>query len=147
MNITCIWQGHIARDHGVWNQGYCFSQCRRCSIDLIRTSDDWHRVPRGYRVAWHRAHHAHAIPSEFKRNLPLLVNRRPRWALAWKLGRHHRGVGCIMLPVDNACRDETPIQGPAFATMVVASMILLVGTLLNLVTPRSSAMRGGGTPT
>jgi hypothetical protein len=126
MNIICSLQGHTAFDPGVWNEGFCFSSCTRCSCDMIRTSDLWSPVPAGYQVIWRSGRSSHALPSGFKRNLPLVVNRRYSSNLGWKLGLHRRGVGCIMLPADRSSPDAQPGQETALAALVVTILSLVI---------------------
>ncbi len=62
-----------------WNDGYYFAKCRRCGLDLVRTTFGGWTVPRGYRVVWQedaprtpsavrpsaaRLVHAHAAPDD-----------------------------------------------------------------------------------
>ena len=35
-----------------WNDGYYFTRCRRCGLDLVRTAFSGWTVPKGYRVVW-----------------------------------------------------------------------------------------------
>lgn len=122
MNIMCLLQGHAPGGECVWNEGYFFSACPRCARGLVRTSDKWRAIPRGYRIVWRSGCRSHAIPSDFKRNLPLLVDRRP-W---WKLGLNRKGAGCIMLPADKAYRGEIPVPGTPMVDLFAATMIILI---------------------
>lgn len=126
MNIRCIVRSHTSRDYGVWNEGYCFSRCSHCGCDLIRNSGSWRELPTGFKVVWRAGHHAHAIPSGFKRNLPLVINNRPWWKFGWRLGLHRKGVGCIMLPADPAYRRVSAPQGPSLADVVVGTLIVVI---------------------
>lgn len=56
LGLLCALRGHkpdaaIAR----WNRGHCFSRCRRCGRDLVRTAYGGWEVPKGYRIVWHPA--------------------------------------------------------------------------------------------
>jgi hypothetical protein len=35
-----------------WNEGYYFTTCRRCMMDLIRTAYGTWQIPRGFRIVW-----------------------------------------------------------------------------------------------
>ncbi|HEX8365750.1 MAG TPA: hypothetical protein VF603_10770 [Allosphingosinicella sp.] len=72
MSILCFIQGHSASDEQVWNRGYSFSRCRRCSCDMIRSDADWDVVPRGHRVVWKAGPQEHSRPAGYARNLPVL---------------------------------------------------------------------------
>jgi hypothetical protein len=52
MDIFCKLGKHSAEPSDRWNDGYYFTRCARCGIDLIKRSSDWRAVPRGYRVVW-----------------------------------------------------------------------------------------------
>ncbi len=140
MNIMCLVQHHAGGDYGVWNEGYCFSHCTRCHCDLIRTSGNWRAIPRGYRVIWRAGHHSHAIPSDFKRNLPLVVKRRLWWQIGWKLGLHRRGVGCILLPADEAYRNDPTAPETAIVTDFVVTLVIVILSMLRSTGGRPAAI-------
>jgi hypothetical protein len=72
MSLLCFVQGHSPSEEQVWNRGYSFSKCRRCSCDLIRSDADWEIVPRGLRVVWKQGPYEHSRPAGYVRNLPVL---------------------------------------------------------------------------
>lgn len=72
MSILCFIQGHSPSDEQVWNRGYSFARCHRCSCDMIRSDADWEAVPRGHRVVWKAGPHEHSRPAGYVRNLPIL---------------------------------------------------------------------------
>lgn len=50
--LLCRLGRHDGDPHGRWNGGYCFTRCRRCGRDMVRSAfGEWH-VPKGYRVVW-----------------------------------------------------------------------------------------------
>jgi hypothetical protein len=72
MSILCFIQGHFPSDEQVWNRGYSFARCRRCSCDMIRSDADWEVVPAGHRVVWRTGPGEHSRPAGYARNLPVL---------------------------------------------------------------------------
>jgi hypothetical protein len=52
VRLACRLGWHRPELPGVWNGGYCFSRCRRCRHDLIRSFQGRWRVPRGFRIVW-----------------------------------------------------------------------------------------------
>lgn len=134
MTIKCALQGHAAGDDCVWNEGYFFSDCARCGRGLVRTSGNWRAIRRGYRIVWRSGSHRHAIPSNFKRNLPLVIDRRP-W---WKLGLTRKGAGCIMLPADTVDRDDRPVAGMPVADLFAAAIFILIEAVFR---PAASARK------
>jgi hypothetical protein len=101
MGVLCGIFGHGPRDTGLWNEGYFFTRCRRCSCDLIRTDGSWSPLPHGYQVSWKSGFHRHAISSDFKRNLPLMPDEPRRW----KLALHWIGREVLFLPGPAERRD------------------------------------------
>jgi hypothetical protein len=52
MSLLCRLGLHRPRGVPRWNDGFYFSTCESCGVDLIRTAfQRWH-IPRGYRVVW-----------------------------------------------------------------------------------------------
>lgn len=52
MSILCRILGHKASAEPVWNEGFYFSRCSRCSADLVRIpGEPWH-IPRKAQVVW-----------------------------------------------------------------------------------------------
>lgn len=94
MSLICMLRGHRSGSWEQWNEGYCFSACAGCRQELVRTSGDWRTLPSGYRIGWKSGVHRHAIPSDLRRNLPLLPNEVKRW----RLGLHRFGFTAIPLP-------------------------------------------------
>jgi hypothetical protein len=70
--MLCFIQGHSPSEEQVWNRGYSFSKCRRCSCDMIRSDGCWEIVPRGHRVVWRTGPSEHSRPAGYVRNLPML---------------------------------------------------------------------------
>lgn len=58
----CQLFGHKDPAAGRWNGSYCFGNCRRCGVDLVRTAKSGWHVPRGYRVVWRPAPEAEVEP-------------------------------------------------------------------------------------
>lgn len=57
MTFLCRVLTHRIAPHVSHNQGFAFSQCRRCGRDMIRStgaqkSSEWRNVPAGFRVVW-----------------------------------------------------------------------------------------------
>jgi hypothetical protein len=94
VTLMCLIGGHAPEKEQTWNEGYFFSRCRRCSQSLIRTSGRWLATPSGYQVAWKSGRHRHAIPSDFRRNLPLLGGKPWRWLRGFR----PLALGTICLP-------------------------------------------------
>ena len=86
MSILCAIGGHEANAGEVYNSGYWFSRCRRCSRDMIRAGGAWDLVPRGHRVVWRSGSCGHSIETNFAHVLPMihpsanLPMVRPRFA-------------------------------------------------------------------
>lgn len=50
--LLCRLGRHAPEPDGLWNAGYCFTRCRRCGRDMVRSAfGEWH-VPKGHRVVW-----------------------------------------------------------------------------------------------
>ena len=82
MSLRCRLTSHVAAPTCRTNQGFVFSQCRRCGRDMIRsaartTSGRWHKVPSGFRVM--RPDHRAALSGRRR--------ARPGYSLAWDLPR------------------------------------------------------------
>ncbi len=54
MGFHCIAGRHAAAPGEVRNQGFGFSRCRHCGLDMVRSNREWRIVPRGFRVVWRR---------------------------------------------------------------------------------------------
>ncbi len=53
MSLLCRMGFHAPVPRPVWNDGFFFGRCARCSCELIRGPQArWTRVPAGYRVVW-----------------------------------------------------------------------------------------------
>jgi hypothetical protein len=72
MSILCALGGHEAAANEVYNGGYYFSRCRRCSRDMIRCGAAWQMVPNGHRVVWKSGRHHHSVEPDYKGALPVL---------------------------------------------------------------------------
>ena len=73
MKILCRLGWHEADRGEVYNEGYYFSSCIRCSRDMIRFGGAWQLIPTGHRVAWRTGRFNHSIEPDFGRFLPVLV--------------------------------------------------------------------------
>ncbi len=104
MGVLCGIFGHGPRDTGLWNEGYFFTRCRRCTCDLIRTDGSFTPLPHGYQVSWKTGFHRHAIASDFKRNLPLMPDEPRRWRLS--LHRIAREVLFLPGPAERRAEQE-----------------------------------------
>lgn len=50
--LLCAFDRHTPSPEGLWNGGYCFTRCRRCGRDMVRSAfGEWH-IPHAYRVVW-----------------------------------------------------------------------------------------------
>lgn len=61
--LLCAIGRHAPVAGGLWNGGYCFTRCRRCQRDMVKSAfGEWH-VPAGYRVVWRPPAdgHGHAV--------------------------------------------------------------------------------------
>jgi len=137
MGILCGILGHGPADTGLWNEGYFFTRCRRCSCDLIRTDGSWTPLPRGYQVSWKTGFHRHAIASDFKRNLPQMPDEPRRWRLAlhW-IGRE---VLCLPGPAERRAEQERAAEERERAGGL--PQVLLLGMLTALGLAGSFAAR------
>jgi hypothetical protein len=72
MSILCAIGGHEAAAGEVYNSGYWFSRCRRCTRDMFRAGGTWEVVPQGHRVVWRPGSGSHSIPTDFAHVLPVL---------------------------------------------------------------------------
>ena len=52
MAISCLFGRHSVHARGIRNGKYEFARCHHCSCDLMRSGENWKRVPRGYQVVW-----------------------------------------------------------------------------------------------
>ena len=52
MGVWCRMGSHRPVPSDRWNDGYYFSCCADCGIDLISRGGKWQPVPKGYRVVW-----------------------------------------------------------------------------------------------
>jgi hypothetical protein len=52
MHLFCAMGRHRPEATPVWNEGFYFSACGRCGVDLVSRGRRWQRVPAGYRVVW-----------------------------------------------------------------------------------------------
>lgn len=53
MSLLCRIRFHAPVSRPVWNDGFFFGRCTRCSRELIRGPQArWTRVPAGHRVVW-----------------------------------------------------------------------------------------------
>jgi hypothetical protein len=78
MPLLCFARSHAARPSDLWNQGLCFSSCRRCGRSMVRGEAGWQMVPRGFRIVWKPVMRpAEAGPEEMVRNLPMVIPKAP----------------------------------------------------------------------
>jgi hypothetical protein len=76
-----------------WNQGYGFTRCGRCGVDLVRSLlGDWH-VPERHRVVWSRLETA---PVPVTMSKPIIEPRHEPEAPAAAVR-----LGSLSLKVDN----------------------------------------------
>ena len=50
--FVCSLGWHAPQKGALWNQGYYFTRCTRCGVDLVRTTFSGWEAPRGQRVVW-----------------------------------------------------------------------------------------------
>jgi hypothetical protein len=55
LSLSCLVESHAIGATAVGAQGFEFGRCRRCGVDLLRSSGRWKRVPKGFRVVWRNA--------------------------------------------------------------------------------------------
>lgn len=115
MSLLCFVQGHSPSEEQVWNRGYSFAKCRRCSCDLIRSDADWEIVPRGLRVVWKQGAHEHSRPVGYVRNLPVLYRDMRGGVPAPWFGGWYRHV--LALVGDSAAKG---LGGPAAPAAAIA---------------------------
>jgi hypothetical protein len=53
-SLLCRLGWHAPIKGALWNQGYYFTRCARCGVDLVRTTFSGWEAPRGQRVVWRR---------------------------------------------------------------------------------------------
>jgi hypothetical protein len=53
--FSCLAGSHAIGASAVGAQGFELGRCRRCGLDLLRSSRGWRRVPKGFRVVWGNA--------------------------------------------------------------------------------------------
>jgi hypothetical protein len=135
VTLMCRIRGHAAEEQQTWNEGYFFSRCRRCGRNLIRTSGGWLPTPSRYQVAWRSGQHRHAIPSDFRRNLPVLGGKARRWGRAFR----QTVLGTICLP-GAASSEESREDRDAWPADRGLPDILLLGlfTILGFASRRSA---------
>lgn len=75
MSIACFFGRHSPLPIEAVNQGFQFSQCKKCGCDMIRTRGAWRSVPKGFRVVWRRVDEPSvaALPLRIVSNLPVLA--------------------------------------------------------------------------
>ena len=73
MSILCRVGWHQADSDEVYNSGYYFGRCARCSRDMIRFGGAWQRVPVGHKVVWKSGQAMHSIEPDYGRFLPVLA--------------------------------------------------------------------------
>jgi hypothetical protein len=125
MSLLCAIGGHEAAAGEVYNSGYWFSRCRRCTRDMIRAGGSWEVVPQGHRVVWRSGSGSHSIPTDFAHVLPVihadanLPAVRPRFA-SWN--RWMVGTG-------KATREkpDAPEAEPHFPLLLVVATIVGAG--------------------
>ena len=74
MNISCRLGRHRALATERWNDGYYFSRCENCGIDLIRRRERWRPVPKGYRVVWKQRREGEIDWSEWTRRQRVIAS-------------------------------------------------------------------------
>lgn len=53
MPLRCMIGWHRPAESDLWNNGYYFSHCERCSQPLIkRPNGKWQEVPKGKQIVW-----------------------------------------------------------------------------------------------
>lgn len=77
ISVICRIGGHQAGESELWNAGYYFGTCRRCSRALIRSRGEWQAVPKGHRIVWKEGFHRHSVATDYRSNLPAIY-RQPQ---------------------------------------------------------------------
>ena len=127
MSLLCAIGGHEAAPGEVYNSGYWFSRCRRCTRDMIRAGGSWEIVPSGHRVVWRPGTGNHSIPTDFAHVLPVLhadANLpivRPRFA-SWN--RWMVGAGKA---AQAKAKPDAPEAEPHFPLLLVVATIVGAG--------------------
>jgi hypothetical protein len=125
MSILCAIGGHEAAPGEVYNSGYWFSRCRRCTRDMIRAGGSWEVVPQGHRVVWRPGSGSHSIPTDFAHVLPVLhpdANLpvvRPRF-VSWTRAMVGTGRAAPAKP-------DAPEAEPHFPLLLVVATIVGAG--------------------
>ena len=125
MSLLCAIGGHEAAAGEVYNSGYWFSHCRRCTRNMIRSGGSWEVVPQGHRVVWRPGAGSHSIPTDFAHVLPVLhadANLpmvRPRFA-SW--ARWMVGTGKAQRE-----KPDAPEAEPHFPLLLVVATIVGAG--------------------
>lgn len=66
--LLCALGRHKAEPLPQWNNGYYFSRCKRCGLDLVRTAfEGWH-LPQGSKVVWRAEAPRHARGNDVERD-------------------------------------------------------------------------------
>jgi hypothetical protein len=71
-SLLCALGGHEAAEAEIYNSGYYFSRCRRCSRDMIRSGAAWREVPPGHRVVWKGGCHSHSMEPDLRPFMPIV---------------------------------------------------------------------------
>lgn len=78
MSLFCLAGKHAARTGETWNQGLCFSSCRRCGCGMVRADKAWEPVPHGFRIVWRPAERPEPPGrKEVIRNLLMVIPQGP----------------------------------------------------------------------
>lgn len=78
MSLLCFVGRHAARPSKIWNQGLCFSSCRRCGCDMVRADKVWEPVRHGFRIVWRRVERPEQAERKgVIRNLPMVIPQGP----------------------------------------------------------------------
>lgn len=139
MNPICALVGHEAGPHPVYNSGFHFGRCRRCSRALVRAGPDWRPVPKGHRIVWKSGRHSHSLEPDYAGVLPVLHRqanlpavRAPfaSWCRELVRARRHRRAERDPTRAAVAAEARADAQYPALlvlAALVGAGVQLLFG--------------------
>ena len=144
MSILCAITGHEAHRREVYNSGFHFSRCRRCSRDMIRAGGEWRMVPGGYRVAWKAGCHSHSIEPDYGRVLPVLHGQANLPAvrsgfMSWCRQLKRTATARIAVDPDRAAAEAEARVNQPYPRLLV--LVALVGAGLQLLMGFSGARR------
>lgn len=134
MSILCAMGGHEAGGEQVYNGGYYFARCTRCSRDMVRCGAAWQMVPSGHRVVWKSGRHHHSVEPSYARVLPVLHANANLPALPTPFASWRRDM--VPLPGDKrsaaAAAPASEREEPQYPRLLIVAAIVGAGLQLLL---------------